>query len=94
MAGNRARKAKERRDMPANAGFRQAREAKRMIFACGEERKPEEMNVPHESFYKVLVKAFGLENVRRWHSGDLTRYLIWIFSGTVILITILLLVWI
>jgi hypothetical protein len=91
MAKNHKAKERIRQAKPVSA---LSHKAKRRIFACGEERKPEEMNVPHESFYKVLVKSFGLENVSRWHSGDLTRYLIWIFSGTVILITILMLVYI
>jgi len=67
--------------------------AKRKIFACGEDKKPEEMDVPYESFYRVLVSAFGLEGIKKWHSGDLSRYLIWIFSGAMILITVLLMVW-
>lgn len=91
MAENHKAKIKVRQAKPV---FVLSRKAKESIFACGEDRKPEDMNVPHESFYRVLIKSFGLDSVREWHSGDLSRYLIWIFSGTVIVITILMLVWI
>ena len=66
---------------------------KRKIYASGENITPERMNVPYEGFFKVLIRIFSFEKVSRWHSGDLSRYLTWIFTGMVFLIIILTLVW-
>ena len=65
--------------------------AKRVIYACGEDMKPEPMQIPEESFYAVFIKAMGLEKIKEWHNGDLTRYLLWMFAGMVLLMLCLLL---
>ena len=67
--------------------------AKKKIYACGEEMTPGRMNVPQESFYRVFIKSMKLEKLREWHSGDLGRYLMWVFTGMVVLMLYLLLFW-
>ena len=66
---------------------------KRKIYACGEDIRPGRMNVPQESFYAVMIKSLRLDKFRQWHSGDLTRYLIWVFTGMVLIMIYLLLLW-
>lgn len=68
-------------------------EGKQKIYACGEDIRPTELNIPSESFYKVLVRVLGLPSIKKAHSGELTRYLTWIFVGMIALIVILVLLW-
>lgn len=63
------------------------------IYACGEDIKPEQLNVPTASFYTVLIRAFGLKKIKKIHSGNMTTYLIWIFAGIIILLLVLLFGW-
>jgi len=66
---------------------------KRKIYACGEEIGPNRLNVPQDSFYEVMIRSLKLGKLRRWHSGDLTRYLIWVFTGMVLIMLYLLFMW-
>ena len=68
-------------------------DAKKKIYACGEDIRPADMNIPQESFYSVLVKTMKLEKFRELHSGDLTRYLVWVFTGMVVLMIYLMVLW-
>jgi len=65
--------------------------AKRKIYACGEDIRPREINIPQASFYRVLIKSMKLNRLKEWHSGHLTRYLLWVFAGMVMLMMYLLL---
>lgn len=66
---------------------------KQHIYACGEDIKSEHLNIPQKSFYSVLIKILGFEYIKKLHSGQLTRYLFWIFFGTILLIILLFLLW-
>jgi hypothetical protein len=63
------------------------------MYASGEDLKPSRSNIPAESFYKVLTKSFGFDRFAKLHTGDLSRYLTWIFTGLVAVIILLMLVW-
>jgi hypothetical protein len=67
-------------------------EAKK-IYACGEDISPARMNVPQDAFYAVMIRSLRLEKLRQWHSGNLTRYLIWVFAGMVLMMIYLLQMW-
>ena len=68
--------------------------AKKKIFACGEDISPYKLDIPQQSFYWVFIKYFRLYKLKEWHSGDLSRYLMWIFTGMVlIMLYMLLLQW-
>ena len=67
---------------------------KRKIFTGGEDITPEKLNVPYENFYTVMVKLFGFKKLKEWHSGDLNKYLLWIFGGLVALIVLLVVLWV
>jgi hypothetical protein len=68
-------------------------DAKYRIYACGEDVNPGRMNVPQDSFYTVMIRSLKLDRLRAWHSGHLTRYLVWAFTGMVIIMAYLLLMW-
>lgn len=68
-------------------------DAKYKIYACGEDMSPGKLNVPQESFYMVMIRSLKLEKLRDWHSGSLTRYLIWVFTGMVLVMLYLLILW-
>jgi hypothetical protein len=63
------------------------------IFACGEDIRPSRMNIPQESFYRVFIRSLKIGKLSQWHSGDLTRYLIWVFTGMVLIMIYLLFLW-
>jgi hypothetical protein len=63
------------------------------MYACGEDLKPEELNIPAESFYKVFIRILGLGAVRKAHSGRLGDYLLWVAVGAVLVIIYVMLVW-
>lgn len=66
---------------------------KRKMYASGEDIRPEKLNIPYQGFFSVIIKVFRLERAREWHSGDLSRYLTWIFTGMVVMILIFMLAW-
>ena len=66
---------------------------KQSIYACGEDMKPEELNIPPETFYEYLIDLFKLKKLRQWHSGNLNDYLLWIVAGMVGIIALLVMVW-
>jgi hypothetical protein len=66
---------------------------KEKIYACGEDIRPEKLNVPSRSFYSVLLSTFRLNWFKKIHTGEMTTYLLWIFSGLVVLLIILLFFW-
>ncbi len=66
---------------------------KEKIYACGENISPGRLEVPYESFYRILIRMFGFESFKRWHSGDINDYLTWIITGMVMLIMVLVLTW-
>lgn len=63
------------------------------IYACGEDLRPEELNIPAESFYKVFISILGLGAVRKAHSGRLGDYLLWVAVGAVLLILYVMFLW-
>ncbi len=67
--------------------------SKSKIYACGENIRPENMNVPQESFYNTLIKALRLKKLSYMHSGSLTDYMFWIITGMVVLIILLVALW-
>lgn len=67
--------------------------AKKKIYACGEDMSPIQMDVPQGSFYRVFIRYMRLEKLSEWHSGDLSRYLTWVFAGMVVLMLYLLVFW-
>jgi len=68
-------------------------DTKKKIYACGEDIRPTHMNVPQESFYYILIRSLKLDKFKQWHSGDLTRYLVWVFTGMVLIMIYLLFLW-
>lgn len=68
-------------------------DAKVKIYACGEDISPGRMNVPQESFYTVMIRLLRLDKISQWHSGNVTRYLMWVFTGMVLIMIYLLLLW-
>lgn len=75
-----------------NNRLRKARPGREM-YACGEDLKPEQLNVPPEGFYKVFTGALRLQALRRAHSGRLSDYLLWVVAGAVLLILYVMLLW-
>ena len=55
---------------------------KEIIYACGEDMQPEELNIPPETFYEYLIDLFRVKKLRRLHSGVLNDYLLWVLAGT------------
>ncbi|RLJ06681.1 MAG: hypothetical protein DRP13_03500 [Candidatus Aenigmatarchaeota archaeon] len=66
---------------------------KNKIYACGEDMKPEELNIPSETFYRNLIKILKIEKLREWHTGVLSDYLLWIFLGMAVLVFVLVITW-
>lgn len=66
-------------------------EMKFETYTCGEPFPRVSMSA--ENFYHAIKKALGLDNLRIYHSGKLSDYLIWIVVGTVIVV-ILMLLWV
>lgn len=69
------------------------KDEKKKMYACGEEVKLEEANIPGETFYQSLIKSLRLDEIKSWHSGNLNDYLLWIFVGMVVLIILLVALW-
>ncbi|MFH1445012.1 MAG: hypothetical protein ABIF08_00855 [Nanoarchaeota archaeon] len=63
-------------------------------FACGEEIESQEFNIPAESFYASLIKTLRFDVIRRWHSGNLTSYLIALTLGMVLMIVYFMYMWV
>ncbi|RKY00526.1 MAG: hypothetical protein DRP54_05330 [Spirochaetes bacterium] len=66
---------------------------KQTIYICGEDMKPEKLNIPPETFYRYLINLFKLKKLRKWHSGNLNDYLLWILAGLVAVIIIMVMLW-
>ena len=66
---------------------------KRKIYACGEDEAPENLNVNIAGFFNNLGSILGVNKLREAHSGDLSRYLTWIFIGMLLLIIVMVLQW-
>ena len=70
-----------------------SREQKK-TFACGEDVcRKETLNVPAEAFYSNIIKSLRLDVLRRWHSGNLTSYIITILTGMMLMTLYLIYVW-
>ncbi len=74
-------------------GKRPGKKSGRQIYACGEDISPEKMNIPHESFYKVFVKALKIDSLKKMHTGNLSDYMMWIVIGLLFIVVILSMVW-
>jgi hypothetical protein len=75
------------------AGPVKAGSEKRKIYACGEDRTPESMNVFESGFFRNIGKIIGIQRLRDAHSGDLSSYMTWIFVGLVLIILTLVVFW-
>jgi hypothetical protein len=64
-------------------------EMKFETYTCGEPFPKVSMSA--ENFYHAIKKALGIKDLRIYHSGKLSDYLIWIVAGTVILILLMVL---
>ncbi|KXA99790.1 hypothetical protein AKJ48_04275 [candidate division MSBL1 archaeon SCGC-AAA261O19] len=64
-------------------------------YACGEESRIEETQASTEQFYSPVRRVFSgfYRYIRPSHSGDLRTYLLWIVSGFVIILIIIVLAW-
>jgi hypothetical protein len=67
-------------------GNRKTREEgmKRETYTCGEPFPKVDMGV--ENFYHAIKKALGIKDLRTYHSGKLSDYLLWIVIGAVMII--------
>lgn len=74
-------------------GNRKTREEgmKYETYTCGEPFPRVEMST--ENFYHAIKKALGIRDLKTYHSGKLSDYLLWIMIGTVILI-LLTVIWV
>ncbi len=52
-------------------------------YGCGEDVKPEEMQIDSEQFYSPIRRAFKpfYRYVRPAHTGVLSHYLLWVLIG-------------
>jgi|GEM_PF-1742140 len=66
-------------------------EMKYETYTCGEPFPKVSMGT--ENFYHVIKRALGIRDLRSYHSGRLSDYLMWIVIGTVIII-LLMVVWV
>ncbi len=66
---------------------------KHMIYTCGEDMEPEDLNIPPETFYEYFIDLFKIKKLRKWHSGVLNDYLLWIFVAMVVLIILMVIYW-
>ncbi len=67
--------------------------ARSRTYSCGEAIRPSAMSMPESSLLGSLVRSLGIQKLSEWHSGELSRYMIWIFAGMLIIILWLLLMW-
>lgn len=58
-------------------------ERKDELYACGE--RWEEQSMPSTGFYKSITDALGLKRLSGFHTGNVSDYLLWVFSGIVII---------
>ncbi len=68
---------------------------KAKTYLCGEELKPEDMHADSEQFFSPVRRVLSpfYRYIQTAHTGDLNTYLLWLVTGlVVILIVIVLLV--
>jgi len=63
---------------------------KKKQYSCGEKEMIDD--VPASGFYGSIIETLKFYNIKKLHSGKLTDYLSWIFTGLIIIILILLIV--
>ncbi len=55
---------------------------KNELYACGE--RWDQQHVPL-NFYLTIIDALGIRKLSEAHTGDVSDYLLWVFSGVVII---------
>ncbi|NIO22531.1 MAG: hypothetical protein GTN38_00705 [Candidatus Aenigmarchaeota archaeon] len=66
-------------------------EMKFETYTCGEPFP--KVSVSTENFYHAIKRALGVKDLRSYHSGKLSDYLMWIVIGTVIVV-LLMVIWV
>ena len=56
---------------------------KKELYACGERWEEQPFS---SGFYETIISALGIRKLSEAHTGDVSDYLLWLFSGIVILI--------
>lgn len=74
-------------------GEKSVKNGKSKVYACGEEMKAEYLNIPSESFHRILSKVLMLEKLKKIHSGELGIYIGWILIGMILIIIYVMNVW-
>ncbi|MBN2102357.1 MAG: hypothetical protein JW716_05805 [Candidatus Aenigmarchaeota archaeon] len=54
---------------------------KKELYACGE--RWEQQSMP-SGFYSTIINALRIKKLSEAHTGDVSDYLLWVFSGIVI----------
>lgn len=65
------------------------KERKTEMYLCGEEYSSQ-YSLKSDYLFDAISRFFGVESLRKLHSGDLSSYLYWLVLGTVVIIAVLL----
>ena len=66
---------------------------KQIMFACGTESSPEDLNVSSWNYYEYMKKFLLAGHLSRLHSGKLSTYMAWILIGMVVIFSVMLIAW-
>ncbi|UCG95465.1 MAG: hypothetical protein JSV92_00210 [archaeon] len=68
---------------------KKTKERKTEMYLCGE-KYSSQYRLKSDYLFDSILKFFGLERLRKAHSGDLSTYLYWLVLGAVAIIILLL----